>query len=273
MTHLHDIDDVLREWADEGDERMPFHNLQTALAAIETTPQRGARPALLEGILMRIQPFAIPMAVVATLVLAVVAYALVSRPPSVGPEGSPSPAATQVSGELRTATFNVPITIQLQAAPDPEGWYVRETASALTISPTETDGGRLVILDIGSTSIVDADGGSEPLAEDPVGALDAQPGVTAEEQQAPDVEGPASYVVAGEEVAVIRVTVDESASGRPLIRTSDGVELRTSAEASWWLLRAQPEGRDLLVILPAAGTSDATFSASYLGMLESMAIR
>jgi hypothetical protein len=273
MTHRYDIDDVLREWADEGDERMPFHNLQAALAAIETTPQRGARPALLEGILMRIQPFAIPMAVVATLVLAVVAYALVSRPPSVGPEGSPSPAATQVSGELQTATFNVPVTIQLQAAPDPDGWYVRETASALTISPTETDGGRLVILDAGNTSMVDADGAPEPLTDDLVGALNAQAGVTAEEQQAPDLEGPASYLVAGEEVTVVRVTVDGSASGRPLIRTPDGVELSTSADSPWWILRAQPEGRDLLVILPAAGTPDATFSASYLGMLESMAIR
>ena len=273
MTHLRDMDDVLHEWADEGDERMPSHNLQAALVAIETTPQRGARSALLEGILMRLRPFAVPVAIVATLVLAVATFAIVSRPPSVGPESPPSPTATQLSGELQTSTFGVPLTIDLSGGVDPEGWFVRETESALTISATGAAGERLVLLDGASTSVVSADGAAQPMSDDLTGLLDGLTGVSAEALQAFDREAAMTVPIMGEDVPVIAVTVEASAGDRTLLRTADGADFSTTAAAPWWLLRLQQQGHDLVMIVPSPESAASDFSGSYLAMLESIVLR
>lgn len=273
MTHPRDMDELLREWADEGDERMPSHNLEAALATIETTPQRGARPALLEGIIMRLRPYAIPAALIATLVIAVATFAFVSRPPSVGPESSPSPTATQISGDFQTSAFGVPLTIDLSGGVDPTGWFVRETASALIISATGVDGDRLLILDGADTSVVSAGGQSEPLGDDLAATLQAVAGVSAEPLQAFDREGQMTVPISGEDVPVTAVTVDGSASGRTLFGTTDGAQFGTTADAPWWLLRLQQQGHDLVLIVPSPESADSGFSGSYLAMLESIVLR
>ena len=48
MTRRIDFDDQLRAWADLGDERLPVQYLNAALAQIDTSPQRRARPGWLE---------------------------------------------------------------------------------------------------------------------------------------------------------------------------------------------------------------------------------
>lgn len=96
MTRQRNFDSVLREWVDLGDERLPLGNLDAALAEIETTPQRGHRP--LEELMMRLQPFALPIAVVVVAVIAVAALAVASQPPSVGPQPSVASAAPSTPG-------------------------------------------------------------------------------------------------------------------------------------------------------------------------------
>lgn len=93
MTYQRDFDDVLREWADHGDERLPDRYLQAALRQIETTRQRGAWPAPLEGLIMRLQPAASILTAAAVAILVIGAYivfgdANVGRPPPPTPEPS-----------------------------------------------------------------------------------------------------------------------------------------------------------------------------------------
>ena len=44
MTPRIEFDDQLRAWADLGDDRLPVEYLKAALAQVDTTPQRRARP-------------------------------------------------------------------------------------------------------------------------------------------------------------------------------------------------------------------------------------
>ena len=73
MTPLMDFDDQLRAWADLGDDRLPVHHLNAALAQIETTPQRRARPGWLRFPPMnRFAPIALAAtAIVVTLLIGI----------------------------------------------------------------------------------------------------------------------------------------------------------------------------------------------------------
>ena len=102
MNRQQDFDQLLREWVDAGEDRLPVQHLHGALAKIETTRQRGARGALLEDFLMRFQPLAAPLAIAAVLAVAIGAAAIVSQPPPTGPDPSPTPGAT--SDPMRTQT-------------------------------------------------------------------------------------------------------------------------------------------------------------------------
>ncbi len=139
------VDDLIREWTDIGEEHLPDRYLQAALAEIETTPQRGAWPAPLEGLIMRFQATAPYLAVAAVVVAAVVLYAAFAGPPvgvqdasptpsPASPESSapvsPSPTARPVvSGgtfTVNTPTGSVPMraweyTGQLATTPRPDG--------------------------------------------------------------------------------------------------------------------------------------------------------
>lgn len=99
MNRRSDFDQLMREWVDPGEDRLPLHHLHGALAEIETTRQRGAMSALLEDFLMRFQPLAAPLAIAAVLAVAIGVAAIVSQPPPIGPEPSATetPATTSPS--------------------------------------------------------------------------------------------------------------------------------------------------------------------------------
>ena len=124
MTQHHDFDDTLRAWVDIGEVRLPAHHLEQALAEIEITRQRGARPALLEDVLMRVQPIAVPLAIAAVLVVVVGALALVNGPSTIGPDPSATPSSTPAS------------TSEAPASPTPEA--SSPAASSTPSSATKT---------------------------------------------------------------------------------------------------------------------------------------
>lgn len=94
MSRYGNFDDLMREWVDVGEDRMPLDDLYGALAEIESTRQRSARWALLEVIAMRMQPLAVPLAIGALLIVAVGAFAIVSGPSNTGaPDGSTTDGA------------------------------------------------------------------------------------------------------------------------------------------------------------------------------------
>jgi len=94
MNRRSDIDQLMREWVDLGEDRLPLHHLHGALAEIETTRQRGAVSALLEDFLMRYQPIAAPLAIAAVLSVAIGVAAVVIQPAPAGPDPSPTSGAT-----------------------------------------------------------------------------------------------------------------------------------------------------------------------------------
>lgn len=91
------VDDLIRDWTDIGEEHLPDRYLQAALAEIETTPQRGTVAASLKGMIMRFQTTAPYLAVAAVAVAAVVLYVSFARSPVGVPDASPtpSPASTE----------------------------------------------------------------------------------------------------------------------------------------------------------------------------------
>jgi hypothetical protein len=279
MTRGRELDDVLREWVDHGAERLPQHNLAAALAQIETTPQRGVRMALLEGLIMRFQPLAVPVGIAVLLVLTIGAYALVGGPLSVGPSPSPSgsasaPAAVQTNGQLSTASFADPVTVTLPSAPDPAGWFVSDGSAMVTIAAVEDSQDRLVIVDPAQARIVNEDGGSEALPDDLVAWLDDQPGITAEPLPSMEGEGQATHVVNGRPVPIYAVTA-ESAGGeeRAVVDTPIGPALSvTDAATTWWLLHYESEGVELLLIATSERDAAQGFRASYFQMIESITL-
>jgi hypothetical protein len=278
MTRQRDLDDVLREWVDLGEERLPQHNLAAALAEIDTTSQRGTSPALLEGFLMKMRPFAVPLAVVAVLVIAVGAFALISRPPSVGPSPSPTgsaapPAAVRMNDRLTTAEFAVPVSVDLPSAPDPEGWFVSDGSAMVTITAEGDSQDRLVIIDTSQARVLTEGGEAEAVPDDVAAWLDDQPNVTA--GPLPEGEGQLMHPVNGVPVPVFSVTAEPVGDdGRALIDTPIGPAMSVSDVAStWWLMRYQGDGLDLLLIATSEQDGEQGYRASFFQMIESIAVR
>ena len=279
MTRHRELDDVLREWVDHGDERLPHHNLTAALAEIETTPQRGARSALLEGLIMRFQPLAIPIGIVVLLALAIGAYALVGRPPSVGPSPSPSgsaagPAAVRMNDELTTAAFAVPLSVDLPSAPDAEGWFVSDGSAMVTIAAVDGSRDRLVIVDPAQARIVDDQAASERLPSDLVAWLDDQPDVAAGPLPSIEGEGQLTHAINAQAVPVYTVTADPAAGeGRVLIDTPSGPALSgPDVATTWWLLQYDSSGTELLLIVTSEIEGVQGFRASFFQMIESITL-
>ena len=202
MTNQRDFDDLLREWADHGDEHLPDRYLQAALLEVDSTNQRGAWSASLEGLLMRIQPFAVPLGIAVALVLAIGAFALVSRPPSIGPDpsSSPSPDPRHVTDE-----FRVRLSLSLAA-----GFEVRETDAVLSVFDASQGNAavdRVIIGDARDVVVLGPDG-EEPYPQDIAARMSDQEGVSA---TATDV------TVGGLPGRVIHATITGS-SDRQLLR-------------------------------------------------------
>jgi hypothetical protein len=107
----HDVDDLIREWADIGEEQLPDRYLQAALTEIEKTPQSGAWLAPLKGFIMRFQPIAPYLAVATAVVAAVVLYVAFAGPPVGNQDASPtpSPASPQSSAAVSPSPTDSPL--------------------------------------------------------------------------------------------------------------------------------------------------------------------
>lgn len=280
MTRQRELDDVLREWVDHGEQRLPPHNLAAALAEIETTAQRGTPSVLLEGFLMKLRPFAVPLAIVAVLVIAVGAVALASRPPTVGPSPSPSgsavtPAAVRMNERLTTGAFAAPLSVDLPSAPDPDGWFVSDGSAMITVAAEDGSQDRLVIVDASQAQVLTVDGVAEAVPEDLIAWLDDQPQLTAGPLPSMEGEGQLTHPVNGQSVAVYTVTADPAGGdSRSVIETPIGPALSLPEEmTTWWLLRYQGEGLDLLLIATSDQNGEQGFRASFFQMIESIDVR
>jgi hypothetical protein len=278
MTRHRELDDVLREWVDHGSERLPQHNLAAALAQIEITPQRGARTALLEGLLMRFQTVAAPLAIAAAVIAAIVIIAAITRPNVGIPVSTSTPIPTSTLpppsatlDDYSTSAFATPLTFRLGPPPDPDGWLVTDTATLVRISATEEATSRAYILDPAAIRVVEADGAPSTLPDDLVGWLAGQAGISAEEGRTADDQDPRTYPVAGQETQTLVVRFTDEAVGRTLLQTTEGYALAPmDPEAEWLILPFSSEDGNLLVVITMSGTN---FGPSYLDMVGSIEFR
>jgi hypothetical protein len=89
MTRERDFEHVLRSWIEEGADLAPERFVWSALEAVETTRQRGAWQASLEGLIMKLKPAAPILGVAAAVVLAIAAFQLFGG--NVGGPNTPTP--------------------------------------------------------------------------------------------------------------------------------------------------------------------------------------
>jgi hypothetical protein len=89
MNREPNFDRTLRRWLDDGADRAPERFVWAALQDVDHTDQRGARWALLEGLLMKLKPAAPILGVAAVVVLAIAMYQFLG-----GNVGGPSPTPT-----------------------------------------------------------------------------------------------------------------------------------------------------------------------------------
>jgi hypothetical protein len=124
MNRERDVEDVLRSWIEEGVDLAPERFVWSSLEAIETTPQRGAWQASLEGFLMKFKTAAPYLGVAAVIVLAIAAYQVFGGP-NIGNRG-PSPSPTPTPRLLTSADLP---NIVLTDANAPDGFTVDATES------------------------------------------------------------------------------------------------------------------------------------------------
>jgi hypothetical protein len=89
MNREHDFDQTIRSWLDDGADRAPERFVWAALQDVERTDQRGARWALLDGLLMKIKPAAPILGVAAVVLLAIAMFQFLG-----GNVGGPNPTST-----------------------------------------------------------------------------------------------------------------------------------------------------------------------------------
>ncbi|MGH2454796.1 MAG: hypothetical protein ACRDHD_00850 [Candidatus Limnocylindria bacterium] len=211
------FDHLLETWLDDGAVAAPERFVWAALGEVEHTSQRGAWRTWLEGLTMRLQTAYIPL-VLAGVVLALVGfYALVSRPPSVGPPPSPS---AQLSRHV-TDQFMIPLSLAL-----PDGFEARETAHVVSIFDAASGDAQVDRMILGAAEDIAmlGNGGEERFPADVPGWLSRQPGITS---------------------AASEVTI----AGRP----AQQIDATISGDASRQLLRIGPPdpGAGALLVIPA----------------------
>jgi hypothetical protein len=133
MTRERDFEHVLRSWIEEGADLAPERFVWSALEAVETTPQRGAWQASLEGLIMKLKPAAPILGVAAAIVIALAAFQLFGG--NVGGPDTPTPTPRVIT------SADLP-NIVLNDANAPAGLTVdaTETGLAALTRPFKTGG-------------------------------------------------------------------------------------------------------------------------------------
>jgi len=111
-----ELDNVLDAWLGEGPAAVSGTALAGALERVPTTRQRRPAGGGLGNGLSRMQYVAIPLAIAASIVLALVAFTLISRPPEVGPPSTPSPDAEASETSTGSARAQVSGAVDLEIA-------------------------------------------------------------------------------------------------------------------------------------------------------------
>jgi hypothetical protein len=118
-----ELDNVLDAWLGEGPAAVSGTALAGALERVPTTRQRRPAGGGLGNGLSRMQYVAIPLAIAASIVLALVAFTLISRPPEVGPPSTPSPDAEASETSTGSARAQVSGAVDMEVTyafcPDP----------------------------------------------------------------------------------------------------------------------------------------------------------
>lgn len=274
MTPQRDLDDVLRAWVDEGDERLPQHNLQAALATIETTAQRGARWALLREFIMRLQPAAPILGVAAAAILAAALYLALGQnvgnpDPSRTPDGAPAPTFAQ--GTYETDAFVVPVSFSLPAAARPEGWEVTESSDMIRLSPDPGSGFELIMLPVNGTQLL-VGGDAEAWPEDPVARLGQEAGVEITPMARPDVDEDLFLNVGGDPAPVLTLTFGERPAGAGgFLAGPDGsVVDRPDPGTIWWLVDASDSEPSMVIIYAAPREDHGVWFGSVAEVIETM---
>jgi len=141
MSHERNFERVLRSWVDEGADLAPERFVWTALEAAETTPQREAWQASLEGLIMKLKPAAPILGVAAVAILAIVTYQLFAKP--VGQEPTPMPSASPTASPVRLTVADLEMVV-IGGSTLPAGWELAETIvgrSSLVTYPTRSETG------------------------------------------------------------------------------------------------------------------------------------
>jgi hypothetical protein len=163
--------------------------------------------------------------------------------------------------------------VDLPSAPDPEGWFVSDGSAMVTITAEGDSQDRLVIIDTSQARVLTEGGEAEAVPDDVAAWLDDQPNVTA--GPLPEGEGQLMHPVNGVPVPVFSVTAEPVGDdGRALIDTPIGPAMSVSDVAStWWLMRYQGDGLDLLLIATSEQDGEQGYRASFFQMIESIAVR
>ena len=130
MSRQPDLDQLLRDWADHGDDMPPERHVRAALERIETTRQRGATWVSLEERIMRTQPLVSMAAVVfAAAIGLAVWFGLAGRPDVGDPDVTPTAAApTAIPGAVDTEAFAVPFSMV-----PPDDWVIVDNPDSVVV--------------------------------------------------------------------------------------------------------------------------------------------
>lgn len=200
MSRNPDIDQLLRDWLDEGEITPPERYVSAALERIETTRQRGTLVVSLEDFFMRAQPFAAAAAVAIVAILGVAAYIALAGGPNVG---DPDPTPTPAPGAFQTERFGTSL-----AATAPDGWTVIEERRSIALVPPAEDGTsgeRISVIDTERAMFVVGSGGASSPWPDDLAAWLERFDLEAEVAVSLSVEDAREVTIRGEPALIVDV--------------------------------------------------------------------
>jgi len=264
-----ELDRLLASAVDDGPIEVPDRVIETALAEIPTTPQRG-RSALPWR-----RPMFKPLAIVIATALLAALLAIPFVGGAIGPSPSPTPSPTVPLATIRTYTtseFELPIAFPLRQGAI-IGFTVDEAPTMVTIIPPGSSSDRLVLMPLEGTRVVgDGEEGDAASLDALVQLLDSRPGIKARQLRRSDVDQPASFPVSGSGAFVVEVDTDPAAAepGSPLLRTSAGETIDVAAEPwTYWIVPASGTAvGDLLVVYHGSTSDFGNYGQTFLSLLE-----